>query len=317
MPEEVKKFVDRIASEISKVILGQEETVTLLLIGLLTKGHVLIEGVPGLGKTLLCKALAHILNARFTRIQFTPDLMPADILGTHVYDLNSRSFSLRKGPIFTEILLADEINRTPPKTQAALLEAMEERQVSIDGQTFPLPDTFLVVATQNPIEQEGTYPLPEAQLDRFLMKILLDYPRAEDERRIISRYGKSMETHDLESVGLARIKEGGWLKGLQQKIDEVQVEEGIVGYVQTLLEKTRNSPHLYLGASPRGGIALLRSGRCLAALQGRDFITPDDIKTLAMPVLRHRVILRPEAELEGLTPDRVLAGVLEGIPVPR
>ncbi len=318
MLEELKKLMDRLSDEISKVIIGQQEAVTLLLVGLLARGHVLLEGVPGLGKTLLAKTLAHILRVEFTRIQFTPDLMPADVLGTHIFDLQSRSFRLRKGPIFTEILLADEINRTPPKTQAALLEAMEERQVSIDGKTLSLSEGFLVVATQNPIEQEGTYPLPEAQLDRFLMKIKLDYPAAEEEREILTKYGKNMEAHDLDGMGLARLSEGGdWISRFRQQVSQVGVEDGIITYVQSLMEKTRHSPNLFLGASPRGGIALLRTSQCLAAVEGREFITPDDIKRMALPVLRHRVILRPEAELEGLTPDKVLSRMMEGIPVPR
>ena len=318
MLEELKKLMDRLSDEISKVIIGQQEAVTLLLVGLLARGHVLLEGVPGLGKTLLAKTLAHILRVEFTRIQFTPDLMPADVLGTHIFDLQKRSFRLRKGPIFTEILLADEINRTPPKTQAALLEAMEERQVSIDGKTLSLSEGFIVVATQNPIEQEGTYPLPEAQLDRFLMKIKLDYPAAEEEREILTKYGKNMEAHDLNGMGLARLSEkGGWISRFRQQVSQVGVEDGIITYVQSLMEKTRRSPNLFLGASPRGGIALLRTSQCLAALEGREFITPDDIKRMALPVLRHRVILRPEAELEGLTPDRVLSRIMEGIPVPR
>jgi MoxR-like ATPase len=309
--------MERISSEISKVIIGQENVIKLLLVGFLARGHVLLEGVPGLGKTLLAKTLAHILGAEFTRIQFTPDLMPADIMGTHIYDLQKRIFRLRKGPVFTEILLADEINRTPPKTQAALLEAMEERQVSIDGKSVQLPDRFLVLATQNPIEQEGTYPLPEAQLDRFLMKINLNYPEAEEERKILSRYGRCSESYDLNAMGLARLSDDDWISGVRKQVDQVGVEEGIVTYVQTLLQKTRTSSNLYLGDSPRGGIALLKTSQCLAALSGRDFITPDDIKTLTLPVLRHRVILRPEAEMEGLTPDRILSRILESIPVPR
>jgi MoxR-like ATPase len=317
MPEEVKKLVDLISNEISKVIMGQQEAVVHLLAGLLARGHVLMEGVPGLAKTLLAKTLAYILKAEFTRIQFTPDLMPADILGTHIYDLQSRTFHLRKGPIFTEILLGDEINRAPPKTQSALLEAMEERQVSIDGETFPLSESFMVVATQNPIEQEGTYPLPEAQLDRFLMKVVLDYPSAVEEREILDRYGKSVDVHDLEKMGLARLAGEGTVVKFRRRIGRVRVEEGIVAYVQSLLAGTRRSPHLHLGASPRGGIALLRTSQCLAAMRERDFIIPDDIKEMAFPVLRHRVILRPEAELEGLTPDRVLSQILDGIPVPR
>ena len=318
MSEELKKLMDRLSGEISKVIVGQQEAVTFLLVGLLARGHVLLEGVPGLGKTLLAKTLAHILRVEFTRIQFTPDLMPADVLGTHIFDLEKRSFRLRKGPIFTEILLADEINRTPPKTQAALLEAMEERQVSIDGKTLSLSEGFLVVATQNPIEQEGTYPLPEAQLDRFLMKIKLDYPAAAEEREILTKYGKNVEAHDLERRGLARLSEGGdWISRFRQQVNQVGVEDGIIAYVQSLLEQTRRSPNLFLGASPRGGIALLRTSQCLAAVEGREFITPDDIKKMALPVLRHRVILRPEAELEGLTPDKVLSRIMEGIPVPR
>jgi MoxR-like ATPase len=317
MDDGLRKLVDQMGSEISKVIIGQKEAVVHLLVSLLARGHVLMEGVPGLGKTLLAKTLAYVLRTEFTRIQFTPDMMPSDILGTHIYDLQSRTFRLRKGPVFTEILLADEINRTPPKTQAALLEAMEERQVSIDGRTFPLSESFMVVATQNPIEQEGTYPLPEAQLDRFLMKIVLGYPERSEEREILGRYGTSPYSQSLDAMGLKRLPEGDWTVKLRKHVSQVKVEEGIVNYVQTIVEQTRNSPHIYLGASPRGGISLLRTSQCLAALDGRGYITPDDIKRMALPVLRHRVILRPEAELEGLTPDRVIARILDSVAVPR
>lgn len=317
MAQDVKNIADRVSAEISKVIVGQQEAVTFLMVGLLARGHVLIEGVPGLAKTLLAKTLAHIIKAEFTRIQFTPDLMPADILGTSVFDLQSRTFRLRKGPIFTEILLADEVNRTPPKTQSALLEAMEERQISIDGKTIPLSKMFMVVATQNPIEQEGTYPLPEAQLDRFFLKILLNYPSAREEELILSQYGEGVEVHDLQSMGLKPLQDGTSILNCQELAKRVRVEKGIVTYIQTLVGHTRRSPHLFLGASPRGGIALLKASQCLAAINGRDFITPDDVKQMGLPILRHRLILRPEAELEGLTADRVLASILEGIPVPR
>jgi len=317
MDDGLKKLVDQMSSEISKVIIGQKEAVVHLLVGLLARGHVLIEGVPGLGKTLLAKTLAYVLRTEFTRIQFTPDMMPSDILGTHIYDLQSRTFRLRKGPVFTEILLADEINRTPPKTQAALLEAMEERQVSIDGRTFPLSESFMVVATQNPIEQEGTYPLPEAQLDRFLMKIILGYPERSEEREIFGRYGRSPYSHSLDGMGLKRLPDGDWIVRLRKHVSQVKMEEGIVTYVQTIVEQTRNSPHIYLGASPRGGICLLKTSQCLAALDGRGYITPDDIKRMALPVLRHRLILRPEAELEGLTPDMVITRILDSVTVPR
>jgi len=317
MPAEVKKLADRISAEISKVIVGQQEGVTHLLVSLLARGHVLMEGVPGLAKTLLAKTLAFILKAEFSRIQFTPDLMPADILGTNIFDPQSRTFNLRQGPIFTEILLGDEINRAPPKTQSALLEAMEERQVSIDGKTLPLSESFMVVATQNPIEQEGTYPLPEAQLDRFLMKIVLHYPAKSEEREILSRYGTSSEPHDLEGRGIGRLARGDTVVRFRQRVSQVRLEEGIVAYVQKLLTGTRRSPHLHLGVSPRGGIALLRTSQCLAAVRGREFVVPDDVKEMALAVLRHRVILRPEAELEGLTPDRVISQILDGIPVPR
>ena len=310
-------FIDLLFSEIGKVIVGQKEMVERLVVGLLGNGHILLEGVPGLAKTLAIKTLAAAMKAKFQRIQFTPDLLPADLIGTQIYNQRDGNFFIRKGPIFSNFILADEINRAPAKVQSALLEAMQERQVTIGEQTFKLEEPFLVLATQNPIEQEGTYPLPEAQLDRFLMKIVLHYPGESEEREILARYGASSVAHDLESMGLARLAGGDTVVRFRQRVGQVRVEEGIVAYVQKLIAGTRRSPHLHLGASPRGGIALLKTSQCLAAVRGRDFVVPDDVKEMALAVLRHRVILRPEAELEGLTPDTVISQILDGIPVPR
>jgi MoxR-like ATPase len=296
---------------------GQDEVVTQCLAALLASGHVLLEGVPGLAKTLLVRALAAGLGCEFKRVQFTPDLMPSDVTGTTWYNLQSGAFHLKRGPIFTSLLLADEVNRTPPKTQAALLEAMEERQVSIDGTTHDLPVPFMVFATQNPVEQEGTYPLPEAQLDRFLMKVLIGYPDPEEEVGILRRHHEGFRTSDLESAGIQAVADAGVLLQCREAIGRVVVEDGLLRYISSLVRITRDSPHLLLGASPRAGVALLQCGKVMAAMRGRDFVIPDDVKELTCPVLRHRVVLRPEAEIEGTSPDTIVRGLVARVEVPR
>ena len=302
-----------ITKTIGTTIVGLEEPLRELLVGLVTSGHVLLEGPPGTGKTLLAKALARSLDLRFSRIQFTPDLMPADVVGTSIYDPSSQSFRFREGPIFTDVLLADEINRTPPKTQAALLEAMEERQATVDGQSHPLSPHFFVVATQNPIEYEGTYPLPEAQVDRFLMKVIVPYPdRAGDVeilRRHLARPG-SMEPAEAEPRAIER-------DAIEADLRGVNVADGILDYVAAILHTTRDEDRTLLGASPRAGVALVHASRALAALAGREFVTPDDVKRMALPVLRHRLVLRPESEMEGLDASRLIEETLTTVPVPR
>ncbi len=307
----------QLRSEAAKVIVGQDAVFEQVVIAFLAGGHVLLEGVPGTAKTLLAKTLARLIDAEYGRIQFTADLMPSDVVGTQVYDLNSGRFNLRQGPIFTQILLADEINRAPAKTQSALLEAMEERQVTIDGVGCPLGDTFMVLATQNPVEYEGTYPLPEAQLDRFLFKVRVDYPPAEAEEEVLRRYHTGFDAHKLDAVGLLPLVRRDALAGLRAEVQSVTVEPGILAYITRLVGATRRSPDLLLGGSPRASIALLQTSKVHAALQGRDYVTPDDVKPLAAPVLRHRIILRPEAEIEGIDADGAVRRVLAGVDVPR
>ncbi len=307
----------QLRSEAAKVIVGQDAVFEQVVIAFFAGGHVLLEGVPGTAKTLLAKTLARLIDAEYGRIQFTADLMPSDVVGTQVFDLNSGSFNLRQGPIFTQILLADEINRAPAKTQSALLEAMEERQVTIDGTGYPLGDTFMVLATQNPVEYEGTYPLPEAQLDRFLFKVRVDYPPAEAEEEVLRRYHTGFDAHKLDALGLQPMIRGDEMAGHRAEIQAVTVEPGILAYITRLVTATRRSPDLLLGGSPRASIALLQTSKVHAALQGRDYVTPDDVKPLAAPVLRHRIILRPEAEIEGIDPDAAIRRVLAGIDVPR
>ena len=301
--------------EVGKVVIGQDAAVTGLVIGLLSRGHVLLEGVPGVAKTLLVRSTAAALSLETKRVQFTPDLMPGDITGSLVYDNRSSAFSFREGPVFTNLLLADEINRTPPKTQASLLEAMEERQVSVDGTPRPLPDPFIVCATQNPVEYEGTYPLPEAQLDRFLLKLTVSLPAREDEVAVLRAHDGGFDPRDLSRIspvaGAAELAAG------RKQVQAVTVSPEVIGYIVDVCRATRTSPSLQLGVSPRGATALLATSKAWAWLSGRDYVTPDDVKALARPTLRHRVSLRAEAELEGATSDGVLEGVLSSVPVPR
>ena len=303
--------------EAEKVLVGLDEQFELLVVALLTGGHVLLEGVPGTAKTLMAKTLARLVDARFTRIQFTPDLMPSDILGTSVFDFSSGQFYLKKGPIFTQILLADEINRAPAKTQSALLEAMEERQINLEGKRYQLETPFIVAATQNPIEYEGTYPLPEAQLDRFLFKILVPYSAHEVEVEVLRRYHAGFDAHDLDAAGLRPVIGGAQVLVLRSLVQQVTVEEGVLNYIAEIGAASRQSPDLTLGASTRAAIHILLSAKSFAAIRGRDFVTPEDVKAMALPVLRHRLLLKPEAEIEGLDADAVIKRILAKIEVPR
>ncbi len=306
-----------VRAEIAKAVVGQEAVVTGLIIALICRGHVLLEGVPGVAKTLLVRALAAALNLDSKRLQFTPDLMPGDVTGSLVYDTRTAEFEFRPGPVFTNLLLADEINRTPPKTQAALLEAMEERQVSVEGGPQPLPAPFLVAATQNPVEYEGTYPLPEAQLDRFLMKLAVPIPDRDEEIGMLNRHAAGFSPRDLAAAGIRPVAGRAELDAASRAAGRVSLAPEVAGYIVDLCRATRASAALRLGVSPRGATALLGTSRAAAWLADRDYVTPDDIKAVARPTLRHRLQLRPEAELEGATPDRVLEGILASVPVPR
>ena len=304
-----------VRAEIAKAVVGQDAVVSGLMIALLCRGHVLLEGVPGVAKTLLIRTLAATLELDFKRVQFTPDLMPGDVTGSLVYDARTAAFEFHAGPVFTNLLLADEINRTPPKTQAALLEAMEERQVSVEGQARALPEPFIVAATQNPIEYEGTYQLPEAQLDRFLLKLNVGLPAREQEIQILDRHAKGFDPRDLSAVTpVATVAD---LAAGRAAMEQMLVADEVLGYIVDVVQATRHSPSLQLGVSPRGGTALLATARCWAWLSGRGYVTPDDVKAMARPVMRHRVQLRPEAELEGATADAVLDGILSSVQVPR
>ena len=306
-----------IRSEAAKVLVGQEEPFTHLLIALLSGGHVLLEGVPGTAKTLMAKTLAALTGTEFKRIQFTPDLMPSDVVGTQVFELGSGQFRLRRGPIFTNLLLGDEINRAPAKTQSALLEAMEEHQVTIEGERLELPEPFFVMATQNPVEYEGTYPLPEAQLDRFLFKVVVDYPPQEAEIEVLRRYHRGFDAHHLERAGLAHAITPDIIARCRAEIAGVEVDDGIFTYITAIAQASRTSLDLLLGGSPRASVGLLLAAKTWAAMQGRAYVVPDDVKFLVRPVYRHRIILRPEAEIEGLTPDTAIGRILAKVEVPR
>lgn len=314
---DVQNISEVIQKEMAKAVVGQMEVINLILVALMARGHVLMEGVPGTAKTLMVKALARTLDCDFKRIQFTPDLMPSDIIGTNVFNLKDGSFELRKGPIFTDLLLADEVNRTPPKTQAGLLEAMEERQATIDNQTYNLPPMFMVFATQNPVEYEGTYPLPEAQLDRFMLKIAIDYPSQLEENEILTKYHHGFDAHALEDADISEVANYDIICQCREAVRDVVVDESIINYISEITRQTRRMPHFLLGGSPRASIALLLCSKAVAAIRGREYITPDDVKSLALPVLRHRVILKAESEIEGITADDVLRNILDSVEVPR
>ncbi|MCA6074363.1 AAA family ATPase [Fulvivirga sedimenti] len=311
----LKESVDAIKAEIGKVIVGQHKMIELFLVALLADGHVLIEGVPGVAKTLSAKLLARIIKADFSRIQFTPDLMPSDVLGTSVFNLKDNSFEFKRGPVFSNLILIDEINRAPAKTQAALFEVMEERQVTMDGKTYPMEFPYFVMATQNPIEQEGTYRLPEAQLDRFLFKIGIEYPSQEEEIMILEGHQQRKDMLPVDSIN--PILSSEQLKEYRDAIFNIHVEHDMLNYIARLVHETRNSPDIYLGASPRASIAMLRTAKAYAAIQGRDFITPEDIKEMTPPILRHRILLSPEKEMEGFDADDIIAQVIDKIEIPR
>lgn len=312
----VAALVQQVRNETGKVVVGQEELCNQCVMALLCRGHVLLEGVPGIAKTLTVKTLSRLMRLSFQRIQCTSDLMPADIVGTNILNLATSSFQLHQGPVFTDLLLVDEVNRMPPRTQAALLECMEEHQVTIDGTGHQLSPFFTVFATQNPVEFEGTYPLPEAQLDRFLLKLQVTYPALQDEVRLLVNVQNGFESRELEKMDLRPI-DAGLLEQAQQELKTVTVEEALFGYIAQIARRTRDWPSLSLGASPRAAVSLMAVSKAVAAMDGRDYVIPDDVKKSALPVLRHRIILRPEADLEGITPDQVLEDVIRAVEVPK
>jgi MoxR-like ATPase len=312
----VPQLVQHMREEMGKVVVGQDELRNQCVIAMLCRGHVLLEGVPGIAKTLTVKVLSRLLGLGFQRVQCTSDLMPADIVGTNILNMATSTFQLHPGPVFTDLLLVDEVNRMPPRTQAALLECMEEHQVTIDGKTYPLSPFFTVFATQNPIEFEGTYPLPEAQLDRFLLKLRVTYPAMQDEIQLLANVQKGFESRELEKMNLSPIAPG-LLEEAQREIKSVNVEAALFSYIVQVVRRTRDWPSLSLGASPRAAVSLMAVAKAFAAMDGRDYVIPDDVKSSAHPVLRHRIMLRPEADLEGITPDQVLEEVLRAVEVPK
>jgi MoxR-like ATPase len=314
---ETNTVFDRLTQTLGKIILGQSTLVQQMLVALVSGGHLIIEGVPGTGKTLLVKVLARLIQADFRRIQLTPDILPSDILGTNIFDLNTHSFTLKKGPVFTEILLADEINRTPPKTQSALLEAMEEQQVTLDGETLPLSELFWVIATQNSLEFEGTYPLPEAQLDRFLFKLVVEYPNSAAEKQMLLNTQAGFRAKRLDLARIKPIATVEQILNARKAAQAVEVEDKLLDYLLALVQRTRQHPDLALGASPRAAVAWLQTTKAHAWLNGRKYTTPDDIKSVALPLLRHRLILKPEAQLDGIQIDAVISALLNQVAVPR
>jgi MoxR-like ATPase len=312
----VPELIRHIREEMSKVVVGQDELRNQCIVALLCRGHVLLEGVPGIAKTLTVKALSRLIGLGFQRVQCTSDLMPADIVGTNILNMATSTFQLHQGPVFTDLLLVDEVNRMPPRTQAALLECMEEHQVTIDGKTYPLSQFFTVFATQNPIEFEGTYPLPEAQLDRFLLKLRVTYPAMQEEVQLLANVQNGFESRELEKMNLTLIAPG-LLEQAQQEVKSITVEPALFSYIVQIVRRTRDWPSLSLGASPRAAVSLMAVSKAFAAMDGRDYVIPDDVKASARPVLRHRIMLRPEADLEGITPDQVVEDVLRAVEVPK
>jgi MoxR-like ATPase len=313
----VREVAARLRQSVHEVVVGQDTAIDLLLVSLLSEGHILFEGVPGVAKTLLARTFAATLSLQFGRVQFTPDLMPGDIIGTNLFNFQTNQFTLTKGPLFTELLLADEINRTPPKTQAALLQAMQERSVTIDTATYELGQGFMVIATQNPIEQEGTYPLPEAQLDRFLFKVVIGYPTRDEERAIVHRHGHRTTMPRLTDFQIRPVADLGTIVAMRQVITQIRVSDAIIDYIVDLVRATRERPSISYGASPRAATMLTTASRAYAAMQARDYVLPDDVKALAIPALRHRIVLAPGAEIEGLTTEQVIRQIVEQVPAPR
>ena len=311
------ELIQQLKQQINDVFIGQVDVVDQVMVALLAAGHVLVEGVPGLGKTLLVRLLAKSINGEFSRIQFTPDLMPSDITGHIMFDNEANKFRIRRGPVFTNLLLADEINRAPAKTQSALLEVMQEHQVTLEGKAMPVPEPYLVMATQNPIEQEGTYPLPEAQLDRFIIKIKIDYPQLDEEHRMVKAVTTNQVGDQFSINNVSKQLNPEDIVRLQKQAAQISVDDAVSTYAVAIVRKTRDWPGILTGAGPRGGIAIVRCARAYAFIQGRDFVTPDDVKTIALPVLRHRIILSPEMELEGMDTDRVILSLLEKVSAPR
>jgi MoxR-like ATPase len=314
---DVVHIYDSLKEELSKVIMGQETVVDNILVSLFAGGHVLIEGIPGLGKTLLASSLSHILGGEYKRVQFTPDLMPSDIIGTTIYNSELNAFQVKKGPVFCNILLADEVNRAPAKTQSALLQAMQEKQVTLDGTDYSLDDFFICMATQNPIEMEGTYPLPEAQIDRFFMKILINYPSLEEERSLLKNYRAGFDSADLSSSSMKTVIQKEDIQKIKKVLNSITVDDKIIDYITDLVTATRDYSGIEMGASPRGSVDLFKASRVMAVLSGRDFVIPDDVKEIAYPVLRHRMILEVEAEIDNIQPDELLRSIIDKVAVPR